>query len=103
MNAKPIIALPELQNWDKGPNGTGKDLPKLQKCWEDSYQRGQICIDMWTFMCYDWNRKAYGRWSATELKERIGFLKGFLKGVWLGGERKSVEIAVVTHILFLPK
>lgn len=101
MNGRDIIALPELQNVDRMPNGTGKDLSKLQKWWEERYQRGQTRIDVWTFMINDWNKKAPGEAGAKDFKERIGFLKGFLKGLWLGGQRRSIEAAVVTHSSFV--
>jgi len=103
-----IIALPELQNMDTGPNGTGSSVERLQTQWKEGYSVGSrgtvnVNVDVWTFMCKDWNVKGSGKWSPDEVNWRVNFFKGFLKGIWLGGGRKKVEIAVVTHGSFLEK
>lgn len=102
-----IIALPELQNMDKKPNGTGTETVTLQGKWKDGFHIDSseadidVDVDVWTFMCNDWIFKESGRWSPEEVKWRIGFLKGFLKGIYLGGGRKKVEVAMVTHGSFI--
>jgi hypothetical protein len=92
-----IIALPELQNMDPGPNGTGTDIEALQGQWPAAGTPCNSKTDFWTFMTKGWNWKRNGKWSPNQVQWRMDFLKGFLKGIWLGGGKKRVEIAVVTH------
>jgi broad specificity phosphatase PhoE len=96
-----IIALPELQNIDIGPNGTGHNTDALQSQLSGMYSESSTKPDVWTFMCDDWNKKLGSRWGPEEVNWRIGIIKGLLKGMWLGGGKKKVEVAMVTHSSFL--
>ncbi|KAE9375234.1 hypothetical protein N431DRAFT_453897 [Stipitochalara longipes BDJ] len=102
-----IIAVPELQNFDKGPNGRGQSARKLAKKYCRWFKRKNkdtppehLRIDAKSLVPRGWNSKESGKWSTG--KWRLYHVKGHLQGLWVGagaGTRK-VEVVVVSHSSF---
>lgn len=91
-----IIALPELQTMGTRSNGTGRDVFELS-VYPGVLKNNNLSMDTQTFLSRGWNSKQTGQWHADQVSWRIGFLKGFLKGIWLGAGKAGIEVAVVTH------
>jgi hypothetical protein len=89
-----IIAAPELQNFDRGPNGTGQDV------WDLAQRFSWLRVNVKSLVPRDWNLKTEGRWSEKEW--RLHHMKGFLQGLWVGAGAgtKKVENVVVSHSSF---
>jgi hypothetical protein len=99
-----IFALPELQNLDSSPNGRGTDLDELSNLFSIAASRNRDLVDVTTFGRKGWEYKDEGSvWHADEIQWRVDHMKGFLKGILLGGGMKRVEVAVVSHGSFLRK
>ncbi|KUJ17959.1 uncharacterized protein LY89DRAFT_732662 [Mollisia scopiformis] len=101
-----VHALPELQNLDMGPSGTGMNVSDLDKEFTGNFgllggKDRKSVVDVKTFMAKDWNSKETGSWSTPEVEWRVDYMRGFLKGLLAGRER--VEVVIVSHGSFLRK
>jgi len=98
-----IIAVPELQNFDKGANGTGMNATTLAKM-SNFYSRfpPYFRVDV-SLVPSDWNLKQSGKWSKQQW--RIDHIKGHLQGLWVGAGAgtKHIEVVVVSHSSFFRK
>jgi len=101
-----IIALPQLQNFDQGPNGTGQSADELAKKYGGFQQRNRgakpqhLRVDATSLVAEGWNLKISGKWSEGEWS--IHHVKGHLQGLWVGAGAgtKQVEAVVVSHSSF---
>jgi hypothetical protein len=121
-----VCAVPELQSMGILPNGTGLSLGRLKERYEETAVRGRYgnLVQNGTntktfrqggkdtrnfkgqihfrFMCEDWNNPEEKR-DGTDgryvgIASRLGFIRGFLKGLQIGSRgRERLEVAVVTH------
>lgn len=104
-----MIAIPELQNLDNGPNGTGKSLHQLKVyvdsegfARDDDHNCNIPSIDVLTFGRGDWYQKEYGTWSAENVQHRVNYVLGFLRGVSVAaGPDEKTEVVLVTHGSFM--
>jgi hypothetical protein len=108
------------------PNGTGLSLGRLKERYEEIAVRGRYGNSVqngtntrtfrrgekdtgnfkgqidFRFMCEDWNNPEEKR-DGTDgryvgIASRLGFIRGFLKGLQTGSRgRERLEVAVVTH------
>jgi hypothetical protein len=121
-----VCAVPELQSMGILPNGTGLSLGKLKDSYEETAVRGRYGDSVqngtntrtfrqgekdtrnfkeqidFRFMCEDWNNPEEkrdgtdGRYGG--IASRLGFIRGFLKGLQIGSRgRERLEVVVVTH------
>jgi hypothetical protein len=94
-----------------GPSGVGLDADELAKQWDgndwmkEDERRPEGWVDATSFVSESWNIKDTGKWSVEEVKWRLDYLKGFLRGIWVGAGAGSekVEVVVVTHSSLLRK
>jgi len=90
-----VIALPELQNLDKGPSGRGLDPAKLVASPEF---KDKVRLE---YVSDDWDLKEQGRWSPDNLEWRIDHMRGFLRGLGAHTWNMRAEVVVVSHGSFL--
>jgi hypothetical protein len=109
-----VIALPELQNWDQGPNGTGSDLQTLKRVFGDTDRtgygweleplggRGRIYRGFVDFahVKEGWNVPADKKVDRVAIREQMNFIGSFLEGL----NRKHIqeygrpaEITIISH------
>jgi broad specificity phosphatase PhoE len=103
-----ICAVPELQSMGTGPNGTGMSLPELKERYEGGWYRERDTrrdfrrgVDF-KFMCEDWNnpdeKRDGGSGRYMGIASRMGFVRGFLRGLVTGHRgRGRLEVVFVTH------
>jgi len=106
----PVIAMPQLQNLDSGPNGSGLDRDELVNRYNGKdLDKGKFGLPQgWVDTCLipkDWNLKETGQWSADEVQGRLDHMRGFLQAIWLAHSfgKHRVEVVIVTHGSFLQK
>ena len=100
-----VWAVPHIQNFDSGPNGTGKDLIEMRNFYGVSDGEKTVegtgefagMVDVTTFMTEDWNKKEDGRWSPPEIGWRIQFVRDLLKKILDEANGKHIEVFIVGH------
>jgi hypothetical protein len=72
-----IYAMPELQNFDSGPNGQRQSLRELTR----RYRGRNLVIDVAAHGKTGWDRKKDGEWSSGKSQWRVDHIMEFLHGL----------------------
>lgn len=89
--------MPDLQNYDRGPNGAGLDLSTLQENYDIlPGSRKSVRLD---YVPQNWNDKEKGPWvtGSDHDRERVGEMYNFLSQLVRFCPRRRFEVAIVTH------